>query len=910
MSIDVLIITALADERDAVRRVLLGRYQIKPDPRSVDDKYPYDYYKIVSGKTPLELALACQGEMGEVETSVVFARLQPYLDPRLLAMVGICAGNPKKVALGDLVVANKLYRVDTGKIAQSEKYQDITTFQIHPELLPKLDDFIPAWVARNPANDRPISLVAQRNWLLHTLYDHKHNNGISPLKHPERANFCPAWTEVVVSLRKTKDLSPHGLNLTDQGLMKVEDDFLLYPDGFPQEKGFQVHVGSMACASQVIENDTIFEDLARYERKTVALDMESYAIGVLSQYWNKRMLVVKGVQDFANRDKEDRFRSFAAERAAWFLLDFLLEHQPRQWQDPLDLRIPHPSGLVESPSRFLDARSATIRFLGRGETLTTLRAWCQSSKRFSVKVLIGEAGVGKTRLAMELCRELENKWQVGFVSREKLASFVKENSASWQPFTSTLVVVDGAASQVDALKTWFSQLEEMGGPIDHPLRLLLLERHGDKESGWWQTLFADRWSLMEEAEPEEVPLLPQSFDRRELLEQVFHAKGSVLTLPAPGEDKLFDTALAQKEWAGRPLFLMMAGLLMVERHAIASVLPLNNGQLIFELVVREGARLDRMVTDPAQKKLVRHIVSVCTLMGGLDRQEFLDRMKTEKEHLRYGTTGDEATIYDLLSPLFPRAGGVGAMQPEVLGEAFVLKNLANGHDQEAKRAVVWAWERDRKGVVGFLIQAVQDCGFEAKQAVSWLDALIELPEVPLAILEEMEGLFPRFCVPLTGVRVRLREKLVLHWRNKVREDSSEESRTNLALWLTNLSICLDEDGEKVKALSTIEEAVEICRELVAANSQVYLPNLALSLNNLSNRLGDLGRHAEALPIIEEAVGIHRTLSSANPQAYLPDLALSLNNLSIGLGELDRPAEALPIIEEAVEIYRTLSSANP
>jgi hypothetical protein len=53
----------------------------------------------------------------------------------------------------------------------------------------------------------------------------------------------------------------------------------------------------------------------------------------------------------------------------------------------------------------------------------------------------------------------------------------------------------------------------------------------------------------------------------------------------------------------------------------------------------------------------------------------------------------------------------------------------------------------------------------------------------------------------------------------------------------------------------------------------------MSLNNLSAVRADLGRPEDALTAIEEAVAIRRELAAARPDAFRPDLAMSLNNLS-------------------------------
>ena len=57
----------------------------------------------------------------------------------------------------------------------------------------------------------------------------------------------------------------------------------------------------------------------------------------------------------------------------------------------------------------------------------------------------------------------------------------------------------------------------------------------------------------------------------------------------------------------------------------------------------------------------------------------------------------------------------------------------------------------------------------------------------------------------------------------------------------------------------------------------------MSLNNLSLRLGDLGWREEALTAIQEATEVYRELAAARPDAFRPDLAQSLNNLAVRLG---------------------------
>lgn len=135
-------------------------------------------------------------------------------------------------------------------------------------------------------------------------------------------------------------------------------------------------------------------------------------------------------------------------------------------------------------------------------------------------------------------------------------------------------------------------------------------------------------------------------------------------------------------------------------------------------------------------------------------------------------------------------------------------------------------------------------------------------------------------------------------------------RPELAGSLTNLSNALTILGRREPALAAAEEAVDLYRDLAAANPDRYRPYLATSLNNLANALNNLGRRERGLTVIEEAVRLYRVLAATDPDAYRPDLAGSLNNLSDALRDLGRPSAALTAAKEAFTLFSELAAAHP
>ncbi|KAF9505083.1 hypothetical protein BS47DRAFT_1400732 [Hydnum rufescens UP504] len=135
-------------------------------------------------------------------------------------------------------------------------------------------------------------------------------------------------------------------------------------------------------------------------------------------------------------------------------------------------------------------------------------------------------------------------------------------------------------------------------------------------------------------------------------------------------------------------------------------------------------------------------------------------------------------------------------------------------------------------------------------------------------------------------------------------------RPGLAHSLNNLSIRLSELSGHEEALKANEEAVGIHRSLATDQPEVFRPYLAWSLDNLSDHLSKFGRHEEAVKANEEVLGIRRSLAADQPKVYGPGLAHSLNNLSIHLSEFSHHEEAIKANEEAVGIYRSLAADQP
>src|SRR5262249_37367364 len=109
--IDVLIVVALEDELDAV----LAEGGGADEWRKLRDHVHVRTLLNDAGQT-LGVAAVWTGAMGAGGPAPRARPLVAELQPSCLAMCGICAGKRGDVALGDVIVADRIYSFDHGKL--------------------------------------------------------------------------------------------------------------------------------------------------------------------------------------------------------------------------------------------------------------------------------------------------------------------------------------------------------------------------------------------------------------------------------------------------------------------------------------------------------------------------------------------------------------------------------------------------------------------------------------------------------------------------------------------------------------------------------------------------------------------------------------------------------------------------
>lgn len=112
----------------------------------------------------------------------------------------------------------------------------------------------------------------------------------------------------------------------------------------------KLYIGPFATGSSVVSKKEIFANLQKRERKVVALDMEAYSVLKAAEISNQKIpaVVIKGVSDFADPEKDDKAHKLAAKSSAKCMLEIakrFITKLPAREQTSSPTRVTYPLAL-------------------------------------------------------------------------------------------------------------------------------------------------------------------------------------------------------------------------------------------------------------------------------------------------------------------------------------------------------------------------------------------------------------------------------------------------------------------------------------------------------------------------------------------------------------------------------------
>jgi tetratricopeptide (TPR) repeat protein len=582
---------------------------------------------------------------------------------------------------------------------------------------------------------------------------------------------------------------------------------------------------------------------------------------------------------------------------------------------------------------------------GRAEAQEKILSWARGSRNAALARLIqGEGGAGKTRLAAEVAKALRNEgWTAGFLPRNTTEFYFPANP------NGVLLIVDYPEEQPERTKALLDRLAGLA-ETTHPLRVLFLSRRPYDQWIEQATNLGGRFGRQAIAAPQ--PLTVE--DAEALIAEAAHrfravagpagVKGLSLAVFDPSRVRSW---LGQEEKHRLPLYAAAAAVQAVLDPAKA--FGQTGAEVLTSLVLREFDRV-----RPASEAIGLGKDGLITLLAlgvlgdGLTQDQIGDLIG-----LGVGAA-ENAEYFDRLaeSPWWQQ-GRLLRLEPDALAAAFLNRALfPSKFPQGRKELPDWLYaalrtsgaaltgrlERvlfdllsiaPREGGGHALEDALVDCVKREPERARAFEVFATKPRLwsarfaaevmrNLVLSANTDGERAAHLTNLSG-HVRafgdVNEGLVaaetaINILRNLEKTHPGKFLSTLATSLNNKSVCLTDIGQWGSALFAIEESVEILRGLVQINPEIFSPQLASSLNNLSNCYDGLGRVEEAIINARESINIRRKLYKINPELFGADLANSLSNISIFLASVRRLGDALFAAEEAVEIFRNLVQIYP
>ena len=450
--------------------------------------------------------------------------------------------------------------------------------------------------------------------------------------------------------------------------------------------------------------------------------------------------IEKGVFDLRNHFKICRHADKVVIKRVETILKGTLSYNPknREYSKVLDVRdefieLLRVSSVESRQDRTLPVKKQNINrfnydsdlvdFYGRHEELSYLVSMCEDETVFCWSGICGEAGSGKTRLAYELCKEMEKReWQIFWPCHAK-SCITRIDRYIDSMRRDTLICFDDANTDSEIIGDIIRDYVENRCQSDCKLRIVLIDRSQDESAAEFKEF------------------LDYAYNKQQLLGYNYLIKGFIMLNDCPIEDivKLVKSyaknlysvvideqgiqsiidALRSFKVALNPLYALFTAdawcrgerPYSVEfNQSKAYIVKWDRFYALESIKTRELERIEMICRDAAESRLkssllsdsVKKILFVSYFFYGLDIQ-------VVKELIPNGIELTEVTwIFDRIGLYNSDNNSLKQIQPDLVAEYFCLEILNSMSKSDAKRYVRFLLDRDFKLVFAGMAKIEKD----------------------------------------------------------------------------------------------------------------------------------------------------------------------------------------------------------
>ena len=605
------------------------------------------------------------------------------------------------------------------------------------------------------------------------------------------------------------------------------------------------------------------------------------------------------------------------------------------------LELPQPRwspGRGLAISQLLRSEEACVPFHAmRRPLLEQVVTWATATNvpDVTMQLRVGPGGSGKTRLLLEMCRQLRNQgWCAGFLRSGAKADLETSFRKLVQAQKQTLVVVDYAEARLEEI-VHLVVAGQHASP-GHKVRIMLLAREaGD----WWQQLLTARkdteafFAGSAVTGPYRMP--PISVNRAER-EAVFQD-----SLVAFAQRLGLDYAeITPPDLSARHfedvLFIHMSALAALDGERPETESGLLDATLRHERDYWEQAAQAQGLPKEVHAGIAQGM-AVLTLCDGTRTTADARARLAVVPRLRSMSPSVRDQVLQVLRGFYPEGGGIDALRPDLLGETLVGQELVR--DDEVLDLLLGNTSDDAIRTSALLVLA-RLARRQPSHAV-WLKTALQrhlnlicrvAVPVTMAIGEPLGTLIvdalniaaskrqqapaveallqrlPAKTVALSDVALVVAQ---LHLERLKRKGSptGDKQKSQLVLAQMNFSYRLIESRREKEALTVLESSKQVLNEQSILGKNKQRHRQAEIENLIGICLSKLGRYEDALKSTDRALSLLRQLASMS-NCSPEQLAGTLTNRANRLCELGRYDETLEASQEAVDILKKHTSVHP
>ncbi|MGW3788171.1 hypothetical protein ACWD5Z_26565 [Micromonospora chokoriensis] len=557
-----------------------------------------------------------------------------------------------------------------------------------------------------------------------------------------------------------------------------------------------------------------------------------------------------------------------------------------------------PASMV-LPNRYpeawlLDSRYAVVDFVDGGDELPRLVAWAKSPERFSIGVLTGNGGMGKSRTASQLSCILNGEgWDAGYLN--------VENDGSWREVASDhplLIAVDYASRYTQSVAKLIARLAE--SESNDRVRLLLLER---RKGAWWDSL-----NRQTRRYAEHLTEIQESLNSSDLTPAVtsqhvaaaIAAFSKAMGVQAVGPDKVPVSGLTT------PLLIHISALLTLRADDGGEAMRLGVSRqsllqaLLDREIVRWEAALPEHRLDHLHSTQAHQLVAIASLLTPTKEAlaELLGRLPT------LCAPGDVPKVVEWLADMFGADGNtLLPLGPDLIIEQLLetCTNLDSLASNLFIKEVTEPWQRAR---VLHLLALSGQIGMKSKAVLTTVlaDHLQELVEV--TVRENDSDAASVLLASLTSCEegslslARAAAKAI----PAVPKDEEQFAEILARLFVLAISRSRRRAGIGVR---------DVPRVVLEVSKHEDFSELGEMLGSYAQTLGMLSRWGSALAAALEATGIFEALSEVTGSySYRRQYAVNLSHAGKYFRNLDMHEYSIKAGTRATEIWRGIASECP